>query len=218
MLALTPFAAAGSLSGSVQFSGTAPESQVINMAADPTCASANTGPVVTEKVVLNDNGTLKNAFVYIKEGVKGEFEVPGEPVTLDQKGCRYEPHVFGLQVGQKLEIINSDSTLHNVHGLPKESKEFNLGMPIKGMKLKRTFGAPEVMVKFKCDVHPWMNAYGGVLTHPYFGVSNDAGKFEILDVPAGDYVVEIWHEAYGVQSQNVTVGDDPTALDFTFSG
>ena len=136
-----------------------------------------------------------------------------------QKGCHYVPHVQGVQVGQPLQIVNSDSTLHNVHGMPKQSKEFNLGMPIQGMKLDRKFDKPEVMVKFKCDVHPWMNAYVGVLDHPFFAVSGADGQYEIKDLPAGTYTVEAWHEKFGVQTQEITVTDAAAgSADFSFGG
>lgn len=209
---------AATVSGQIQFSGTAPEPVKINMDADPTCSAFHSEPVYAEEVVVNSNGTLKNVFVYVKEGLEGQsFSVPTEAVKLDQQGCHYSPHVFGVQVGQPIEIMNSDSTLHNVHALPTQSKEFNLGMPIKGMKLKKKFDQAEVMVKFKCDVHPWMNAYAGVVNHPYYAVSGDEGNFEIKDLPAGTYTIEAWHEKYGTQTQQVTVeeGASPT-LSFTF--
>jgi len=213
-------ALAGTVTGKVSFTGQAPTPQKISMGADPTCAAFHKEPVFTEDVVANANGTLKNVFVYVKEGLEGKtFPAATQSVLLDQKGCRYTPHVFGIQVNQPLEILNSDATLHNVHGMPRESKEFNLGMPIQGMKLNRKFDKPEIMVKFKCDVHPWMNAYAGVLTHPFFNVTSDQGAFEIKDLPAGSYVIEAWHEKYGVQTQQVTVDEAGTqTIDFNFAG
>lgn len=210
---------AGAISGSVKFSGTAPENEILSMNADPTCVAAHKEPVRAETVIVNSNGTLKNVFIHVKEGLEGKtFPAPAETVKIDQQGCQYHPHVFGLQAGQSLEIINSDPTLHNVHSLAEKSKQFNLGMPIQGMKLKKKFDAPEVMVKLKCDVHPWMSAFIGVLNHPFFSVSNDSGAFEIKDLPAGEYTIEAWHEKYGAQTQKVTVADDaPAAIDFTFN-
>ena len=208
---------ASTVSGNIQFSGTPPKMETIAMNADPTCASLHTEPVYNESVVVNPNGTLKNVFVYIKEGLEGKtFEAPQTPVTIDQKGCQYHPHIFGIQVGQSLDIVNSDSTLHNVHSLAEKSKQFNLGMPIQGMKLPKKFENPEVMVKFKCDVHPWMNAYIGVLNHPYYSVTNETGAFEIKDLPPGEYTIEAWHEKYGTQTQKVTVSDGPASANFTF--
>ncbi|MCB9799872.1 MAG: carboxypeptidase regulatory-like domain-containing protein [Candidatus Omnitrophica bacterium] len=211
---------AGDVTGSVSFTGTAPAQETLNMGADPTCASAHSGPVYSESVVVNDNGTLKNVFVYVKQGLEGQnFPAPKEAVAFDQSGCHYTPHVLGVQVGQPVEIRNSDATLHNVHSLAKNSKEFNLGMPIKGMKLKKTFDKEEVMVKVKCDVHPWMNAYIGVLTHPFYGISGDDGSFMIKGLPAGTYTLEAWHETYGTQTQEVTVGADGSAeVSFSFAG
>ena len=188
------------------------------MDADPICASLHVEPVYAETVVVNDNGTLRNVFVYVKSGLEERtFSVPGEPAGIDQKGCHYEPHVLGIQTGQELEIRNSDATLHNVHSLAQNSKPFNLGMPIQGMKLKKKFENSEIMAKFKCDVHPWMNAYIGVLDHPHFSVSGSDGAFEISDLPAGDYVVEAWHEKYGTQEQTVTVTEaEPVVVEFMF--
>ncbi len=219
-LSLPVSAMAGTVSGKVALTGTVPEAATIDMNADPFCAGAHTEAVKTEEVVVNSNGTLKNAFVYVKAGLEGKtFDTPSAPVQLDQKGCHYTPHVFGVQVNQEVEIINSDSTLHNVHGMPKESKEFNLGMPIQGMKPKRKFDKPEVMVHFKCDVHPWMSAYAGVLPHPFFAVTGEDGTFKIENLPAGKYTIEVWQEKYGVQTQEVTVDEAGVATaDFSFAG
>src|SRR3989338_7992758 len=123
-----------------------------------------------------------------------------------------------MQANQKLQIINSDATLHNVHAFAKNSPEFNLGMPMKGMKLEKTFSNPEIMVKMKCDVHPWMTGYIGVLSHPFFAVTDDQGTFKIENLPPGEYTIEAWHETYGIQTQKITVSDGaPPAIDFKFS-
>ncbi len=215
-----PGAYAGTVSGKVLFSGTAPESAPLDVAADPACMAGRAQPPLDESVVVNQNGALQNVFVYVKEGLEGKtFPAPATPVVLDQKGCLYHPRVFGIQTGQELQILNSDATLHNVHGLPKLSKEFNLGMPIQGMKTKRTFEKPEVMVKFKCDVHPWMSAYAGVLPHPFYSVTDQDGAFQIKDLAPGNYVLEAWHEKYGVQTQKITVPESGDgAIDFSFAG
>ena len=130
---------------------------------------------------------------------------PENAVVLDQQGCKYRPHVIGIQVGQPLEVRNSDATLHNVHAVPKVNREFNFGQPTKGMKSTRTFDKVEVMVPFRCDVHGWMNAYAGVLAHPFFAVSKADGSFEIKGLPAGSYTIEVWHEQLGTQTTKVTV-------------
>ncbi len=117
---------------------------------------------------------------------------------------------------QPLEIINSDATLHNVHALPKNSPQFNLGMPVKNMKLKKSFAKAETMVKIKCEVHPWMGAWAGVLDHPFYAVSGADGKFQIKDLPAGEYTIEAWHEKLGAQTSKVTVTDADQDLKFEF--
>ena len=157
-------------------------------------------------------------FVYVKDGLGNYyFETPATAVTLDQKGCRYTPHVLGAQTGQPIEIVNSDATLHNVNAVATVNRGFNFGQPMKGLKNTTSFTAPEVMVRLKCDVHGWMSAYVGVLPHPYFAVTTGGGTFNIPNVPAGTYVVEAWHEKLGTQTQNVTLGEnDSKELSFTF--
>lgn len=206
MMAIHSSAFAANINGKVSFGGAAPESAKVDLSADPNCAAMHADGLSLEEVIVNANGTLKNVFVYVKEGLEGKtFSPPTEPVILDQKGCWYVPHVFGIQVNQPLEIINSDNTLHNVHSLAAENKGFNLGMPIQGMKLRKSFDKPERMVKFKCDVHSWMASYVGVLEHPFYSVTSGEGAFEIKDLPPGNYVIEAWHEKYGLQSQSVSL-------------
>jgi hypothetical protein len=137
-------------------------------------------------------------------------------VVFDQRNCVYHPHIFGIMTKQNLEIINSDATLHNVHATPVNSQEFNVGMPTQGMKITKSFKKPEVMVHIKCEVHPWMSAYAGVLDHPFFAVAGKGGSFELPKLPAGTYTLEAWHEKLGTQTQQVTVADGGSA-DVTFN-
>lgn len=204
------------VTGSVHFDGPAPERKPIQMAGDMSCAQAHSGPVLAENLIVSPGGGLQNAFVYVKSGLEGRtFATPTTAAVLDQHGCMYRPRVMGVQIGQEIRILNSDPTLHNVHALPKKG-EFNVGMPRQGMEIVRKFSEPEVMVHFKCDVHPWMSAWVGVLPHPYFAVSDSTGAFSIADLPPGTYAVEVWHEKLGTQDRTITVGDHPSAtLDFT---
>jgi len=199
---------AATLSGAIAFEGEAPAVQKIQMGADPSCMLLHPDSINSDNVIVNENGSLKNVFVYVKEGVSGKFDTPKEAVIFDQVGCLYSPKIFGIQTNQPLEIRNSDNTLHNVHALSKNNPQFNLGMPIKGMKLKKKFKNHEVMLKIKCEVHPWMAAYAGVLEHPFFAVTGDNGQFQIKDLPAGEYVIEAWHEVFGTQTQSVSIGAD----------
>ena len=200
------------------FEGQAPAADKIKADADPKCKLAHPDGIASDQVLVNSNGTLKNVFVYVKEGLPAgkTYDTPKEPVVFDQNGCQYSPKVFGIQVNQPLEIRNSDDTLHNVHALPVNSQSFNLGMPIKGMKLKKSFTKPEVMVHIKCEVHSWMSAFAGVLDHPFFGVTGDDGTAVIKDLPAGEYTLEAWHEKYGTQTQKVTVTGQDQEISFPF--
>jgi plastocyanin len=189
------------------------------MNADPVCVKENKTPQFQETYMVGSDGkSLANVFVYIKDGLGNYvYDSPTQPATIDQKECRYHPHVFGMRVGQPLEILNSDPTLHNIHALPKANQEFNTGQPIQGMKTTHTFTAKEVMVPFKCDVHGWMNAYVGVLDHPYFAITDASGKFELKSVPPGTYTIEAWQEKMAPQTQSVTLGQKETKeVNFTF--
>jgi len=213
-------ATAGEVKGTVSLDGVAPKNAEIKMNADPVCVKQTAGsPQAQETFMVGKDGkSLANVFVYVKEGLSPDysFDVPTEPAKIDQQNCRYHPHVFGMRVGQKLEIVNSDPTLHNIHAVPKANTEFNNGQPIQGMKMDHTFTAKEVMVPFKCDVHGWMNAYVGVLDHPFFAVTDEEGKFDIKGLPPGTYTIEAWHEKGGTVTQSVTVGPSETK-DITFT-
>ena len=213
----SPAAGGASIQGVVTFTGTAPAAAKVKMDADPVCQQQHTTPVMTEAAVVTD-GKLKNVLVYVKEGAAGPFPAAAQPVTLNQSGCWYTPHVFGIQVNQPLEIVNSDGTLHNINAKPVSNAPFNVAQPAKGMKTTKKFAKPEVGVKFKCNVHPWMSAYAGVFEHPYFSVSGDDGAFAIRGLPAGTYVIEAWHEQFGTKTQSVTVADgEAKSIELTFA-
>lgn len=203
-------ATAGGIRGTVRYAG--PDTDTpIDFKADPKCAGMNQGPADTETVAAQD-GKLANVFVYVKSGLEQyEFPVPADKKVLDQQGCMYRPRVSGVMVGQTLVVKNSDDTVHNVHALPKVNREFNNSQPFQNMELEKKFTQPEVMVHFKCDVHRWMNAWMGVLPHPYYAVSAEDGAFALDKLPPGTYTVEAWHEKLGTQSQQVTVSPKQTA-------
>lgn len=207
------------ITGTIAFSGTAPEPQPIDMADEAACAEKHgDGGARTEDVVVNSNGTLRNVFVWVKEGLPdGSHPAPGEPVTIDQDGCVYQPHVLGVQTGQSLVLKNSDPLLHNINAKPSQNRSFNISQP-RPMESTRSFSTQEIMIPVECDVHGWMSAYIGVVDHPYFAVTGDDGSFEIGNLPPGDYVLEAWHETYGTQTLNLTVGPDETGqADFSYS-
>jgi plastocyanin len=210
---------AATVAGKITLEGALPANQPIRMNADPACVAANKGQNPTQETFVGEGGSLGNVFVYVQSGLTGSFPAPATAVVLDQKGCRYVPHVFGVQVGQPIEIINSDPTLHNVHATPKTNSEFNTAQPIQGMKTTHTFTAKEadVVVPFKCDVHGWMNASVGVLDHPYFAVSSADGSFSIPNLPPGTYTLAAWHERLGTQTQSITVAAKESKSDANFT-
>ena len=211
---------AGVLKGSVRFEGEAPAVKKIPVKGNPECAVFHPGGTVDSEELLVKDGALQNVFVYIKEGLEGySFNAPSEPVTISNQKCVYVPHVSGAQAGQPLVLFNEDPTLHNIHAYSKNSSSFNVGLPFQGVKQTKKFAKPEVMVTLKCDVHPWMIGYVGVLDHPYFGVTGPNGGFELKNLPPGEYVIEAWHEKLGVQSQKITIEPRETKeIVFKFSG
>lgn len=211
-------ATAATITGRVVFEGEAPAMAPIDMAEEPSCAARHADGARAETVVVNENGTLRNVFVYLKEGLANRsFPAPSEPVVLDQQGCVYTPHVIGLQVGQELVIRNSDGILHNVNARPTVNRGFNISQPTT-METRRSFAASEVMIPVACDVHGWMQAYIGVVDHPYFATTGADGAFHLAQLPPGDYVLEAWHERYGAQTVNVSVAPNETKeIIFTFN-
>lgn len=209
----------GTVSGRISFTGVPPPRQELRVASDPNCV-IDGEPVFSEAVVVGPEGGLQNVFVYVKDGLEGrQYAAPDEPVVLDQVGCRYIPHVFGVQVGQPVQVHNSDPTLHNIHATTKTANFFNFTQMAGQGVATRTFTEPEVMVPVRCDVHGWMIAYAGVLTHPFHAVTDEDGRFAISGLPAGTYTVEAWHERLGVQAGTVTISDaDPDGtLEFSFA-
>jgi len=207
-------ATAGRVTGTVTLIGTPPAAQTVKTASDPNC----TATVKTEEVVVGADGALQNVFVYVKDGLGNlVFPVPSEPVVLAQKDCMYRPHVVGLQVGQTLDILNEDDTLHNIHAVPERNGEFNKAQQFKGFRNPHVFSTKEVMIPFKCDVHRWMTAYVSVLDHPFFAVTADGGTFSLEGLPPGTYTIEAVHEKYGRQTQSVTLPEKGAQeIAFTF--
>ena len=195
----------GTIVGAVTFSGTPPKPRPLPMDSDPQCAKA--APGATSEIILVGPGNgIENVFVYVKDGLgTRRYAVPSSPVTMDQKGCRYIPHVFGVQVGQTVLVSNSDPLIHNVHAMPKNNREFNFGQPARTPPVSRVFEQAEIGLPFKCDVHGWMNAYVNVVPHPFFAVTKNDGSFEIKGLPEGTYTLELWHERLGTQTLPVTV-------------
>jgi hypothetical protein len=208
----------GAVSGTVKLQGLAPKPAPINMAKEPECVKLHPTPAKTEEVLTGANGELENVVVYISEGLGDRsFDPPSEPAVIDQKGCVYHPHVIVLQANQKLRVVNSDPTSHNIHPLPQNNREWNKSQPPGLPPIESSFAREEIAIPVKCNVHPWMRSYIAVFKHPYFTVTSQAGSFDLKNLPPGNYTITAWHEKYGTQSQQVSIVPKETkTVDFTF--
>lgn len=212
LLGTSAFAGGGAIAGKAALEGPAPAPLMIKMDADKKCHETHGGaPVASEEVLAGEGGALKNVFVYVKDAPKSAA-VPETAAVLDQKGCAYAPRVQGVVKGQKLNILNSDPTLHNIRCIAKKNRSFNIAQPKQGDSREKSFDKPEEPVKFKCDVHAWMTAYVFVLEHPYFAVTGADGTFSIPEgLPPGEYTLTAWHEKYGKQEKKITVTEGAAA-------
>jgi plastocyanin len=213
--AATPIdpATVATVNGTVKFDGTAPKPAKIDMSQDPACKGANEA----ENVVVG-GGDLANVFVYVKDGLGTRtFDVPKDPVVLDQSGCKYHPHVLGVMAGQTVQIKNDDQTTHNIHPTPKDNREWNESQPPSSPAIEKNFAREEIMLPVKCNQHPWMKMYISVVKSPFYAVTDKSGKYEIKGLPPGDYTIAFVHEKLGEQDQKVTVAaKDTKTVDQSF--
>jgi hypothetical protein len=195
-----PTSGLGTITGVIAYNGTPPAPKKIDTSADAVCGQRNPN-LTTEDNVIKD-GKLANVFIYIKDGAAADgtkigdygWTAPAAAITLDQNGCHYKPHVLGIQTKQKLSITNSDPTQHNIHWTPEKNPEWNQSQANGAPAIEKTFNQAEVMVPVKCNQHPWMKAYIGVMKTPFYAVSAEDGTFTIKGVPAGTYTVVAWKE------------------------
>ncbi|MGH9933318.1 MAG: carboxypeptidase regulatory-like domain-containing protein [Pyrinomonadaceae bacterium] len=205
------------LSGTITFTGKRPKTLLIDMSADPPCYDLNPEPT-TESVVTNKRH-LANVLVYVRSEALNsyKFEPTDSPAMLEHRGCRYVPHVLGMEVGQPLNIFNSDSIIHNTHAVSKNNSDWNQTQPAGTPPLKHTFQEPD-LIAFKDNQHPWEKAYVGVFVHPFFAVSDELGNYRIEGLPPGKYTVVAWHEGFGEKTEEITVvPDEARNLRFTFA-
>jgi hypothetical protein len=211
-------AMAGSVEGKITFKGKIPPHKKVDMSEDPQCSSLHKTPVLDDSIAAARDGSLANVFVYVKQGLEGKkFEPPAQPATIDQKGCWFIPRVLGIETGQTLDVTNSDPVTHNIHPRPHHNREWNQTQDPGTEPLRRRFIAPEVMIRVKCNIHGWMHAWIGVVDSPYFAVTGADGKFDLSNLPPGNYTIEAWQEELGTQQQQVTVAPQgKSEIAFTF--
>jgi len=203
--------------GIVHFDGKLPAAKMISMAADPVCAKGHPSPVVAQEVMADAKGDLQNVIVFVSDGLGDRtFDSPSQPAVVEQKGCMYQPHVLAVRANQTLELVNDDSTSHNIHPVPANNREWNKAEP-PGSKLEEAFAREEIAIPVKCNVHPWMRGYIAVFKHPYFAVTGKDGSFDLSNLPPGTYTIKAWHEKLGTATQTVTIGANETKeISFVF--
>jgi plastocyanin len=212
------WANSGTITGTIHFTGKAPKPIPIDMGQDPVCSLASANYT---KQYMVDKDSLENVFVYVKSGLGDKaYAPPSSPVLMDQKGCRFTPHVIGVMAGQPVKFTNSDATMHNVHMTPSlaTNQTVDISQPPKGPAETRTLATPELMIPVRCNNHPWMEGYINVVSNPFYAISGAEGHFTIKGVPPGTYTIATDHEVLGEKTATVTVAPKQTAtLDFTYN-
>jgi plastocyanin len=200
--------------GVVHLDGAMPQAQTLDTSQDPNCAKG-----LTTESIVGDPGRLQNVYIYVKSGVEGTYTPPAAAAVLDQRGCQYLPHMMGIMVGQKLQILNSDDTMHNVHPTANVNESWNLSQAGGSRPAETAFQRPELMIPVRCNVHPWMKMYLNVSSHPFFSVSRRDGTFEVGYLPPGTYTIAALHEKLGEKTQQITINKrgEKVRLDFTFN-
>jgi plastocyanin len=200
--------AAGSLSGKVTLTGLAPKLANLPVTRDAKPCGGPSKP--DEALEIGSGNGIKNAVVWFTD-IK---EPPGErkeKEKLNQDNCQYVPHVVVAPVGTTLDVVNSDSVLHNVRATEGNNKLFNYAMPIKGhvvpTKLRK-----EGIYKIGCDVHPWMRAWLLVLGTATYAITDENGAYKLEGLPPGKHKVKIWHERLGEKDQEIEIADDKGAV------
>ncbi len=206
----------GSLSGVVKFQGTPPAPKKTEITKDVEVCAASGKERPDPGLVVGSDGGIKDVAVVVKATKGKALGVPAQPVTFDQKGCEYNPHVLAFPAGSTIQVLNPDGVLHNVHVMGKANPEANRAMPKFQKKVDWKVEKAEWPIAVKCDAHPWMHAWWLSMDQPYFAVTDADGKFSITDLPPGDYEVEVWQGELGKKTEKVTIkAKEDTKVDWS---
>jgi hypothetical protein len=209
-------ATAADVVGKVTVTGTPSPEKPLPM--DPNCGKLHAGAKPTTTFfVVGPNKELADVFVHVVKGLEGKkFDAPASAAVLDQVGCIYVPYVVGAQTGQKIEVRNSDPLLHNVHPTPTVAgnKEANKAQLPKAPALIFSWDKPEIFLRFKCDVHPWMFSYVGLVDHPFYAVTGKDGSFKLANLPDGKYTIEAYHRKGGKVTKDIEVKGGNATVNF----
>lgn len=217
-LAYQPTGSEGKITGKVSFAGKIPQRKRIDTSADPVCQDASP-ELYTDDMIITA-GNLANVLVYVQSGDMLElyaYDAPKSDVLLAHRGCRFEPHVLGMQTSQTLKITNEDATTHNTHLIAKTNGDWNQSQPENSAPLEKKFDAADLLIPVKDNQHPWEKAYVSVFSHPFFAVTARNGSYQISGLPPGQYTVVAWHERFGEQRSEISVGvSEQKNLNFSF--
>jgi hypothetical protein len=194
----------GTITGTVKWSGPQPHLASFPITKDPQiCDPESAKTRDLERLIIGPQGGVANTVVYLKDVSRGKaFDLPEQRRFLDQKHCRYEPHILLVPQNALLQMKSSDATLHTIH--MDGAASYNLPFPFPNQTITRDMSSPG-LVNLKCNGgHVWMNAEMFVAPHPYYAVTDESGKFELTNVPAGQYVIVAWHEGWSVARQEAT--------------
>jgi len=188
----------GSISGTVKWSGPLPRALAFPITKDPQiCDPDSKKTADLERLIIGPEGGVANTVVYLKNITSGKaMDLPEQRRHLDQKHCRYIPHILLVPQNGPLDMVSSDATLHTIH--MDGAASFNLPFPFTNQISSRTMSTPG-LVNLRCNGgHVWMNAEMFVAPHPYYAVTDESGRFQFTDVPPGTYQIVAWHEGWGL--------------------
>lgn len=204
------------ITGKVTYDDKVTDLRPVDMSADPDCEAKNNGSVPTPVLTMGENNALANVIIEVKDVPKSLLDLDLPPRIMKFEACMCNPHVIAIRKGHSVRFMNKDGILHNVHGLPKVNREFNIGMPPGVTEKDMEFNEAEGPFKIKCDVHPWESTYLAVYDHPNFAVTDKTGEFDINGIPDGTYEVTAWHEKLGTRTGSITIDGGDASLNFSF--